>query len=62
MTYRRDVLGKLDVDNPSAENGGVTGGIPFMGIHLSDLIFIEEANGKDRLPNGMINFAKMRYV
>eukprot|EP01133_Synstelium_polycarpum_P012343 gene12343-14475_t len=35
--------------------------IPYLGVHLSDLTFIEEGN-KDTLENGLINFYKNRMV
>ena len=41
------------------------GGIPFMGIHLSDLVYLEETFGPDVLTDAdegdLVNFAKMRY-
>ncbi|KAI3645892.1 hypothetical protein MP228_008820 [Amoeboaphelidium protococcarum] len=46
----------------------IVGGIPFMGLHLSDLVFIEEAHGKDIIPDPfnsdvtLVNFTKMRLV
>eukprot|EP01135_Chromosphaera_perkinsii_P009933 Nk52_evm26s1967 gene=Nk52_evmTU26s1967 len=33
--------------------------IPYLGVHLQDLTFIEDGNN-DNLPNGLINFAKRR--
>ncbi|KYQ90273.1 Ras guanine nucleotide exchange factor [Tieghemostelium lacteum] len=35
--------------------------IPYLGVHLSDLTFIEEGN-PDRLENGFVNFFKCRMV
>lgn len=64
-TYRQDILAKLDSDlrnNKKTGPSSFTGGIPFMGIHLSDLVFIEEAHKDDIIPNGMVNFTKMRLI
>ncbi len=68
LTYRKEILGKLEShakQSPDAHANDPNywfGGIPFMGIHLSDLIYIEETYGKDKMPDGKINFAKMRYA
>lgn len=35
--------------------------IPYLGVYLSDLIFLDEGN-PDYLPNGLINFAKFRQI
>jgi hypothetical protein len=74
LRYRKEVLSKLEslptsnyrVTQVSFRRNGnankVLGGIPFMGIHLSDMIYIEETAGKDILESGMINFSKMRQL
>lgn len=75
-TYRQDILAKLEVsdsaslviemeDEPDVHHhaSDMHGGIPFMGVHLSDLVFIEEAHGKDLLDGeSIVNFTKMRLI
>lgn len=68
LVYRREVLGRLTAEQEAPEAGEpgtepeITGAIPFIGMHLSDLVFIEEGNEGNVFSNGMINFSKMRYV
>jgi hypothetical protein len=35
--------------------------IPFPGVYQGDLVFLE-TSGKDKLENGMVNFAKLQKI